>query len=68
MITKMTDPYILGWDIQFPNEKSLHLSLGHLKSNWKKQFSTQMISKMTEPYIICGDTQIPTEKDSSVLK
>ena len=67
MTTKMTDPYILCWDIQVSNERSLHLSLGHLKSNWKKQLSIQMISKMTEPYIICGDTQIPTEKDSSGL-
>ena len=36
MITKMTDPYILCWDIQVSKERSLHLSLGHLKSNWKK--------------------------------
>ena len=33
MITKMTDPYILCWDIQVSNERSFHLSLGHLKSN-----------------------------------
>ena len=63
----MTDPYILCWDIQVSNERRFHLSFGHLKSNWRKQFSIQMISKMTEPYIICGDTQIPTEKDSSAL-
>ena len=67
MITKMTDPDILCWDIQISNERSIHLSLGHLKSNWKKQFSIQMISKMREPDIICGETQIPTEKDSSAL-
>ena len=58
----MTDPYILCWDIQVSNERSLHISLGHLKSNWKKQFSLQMISKMTEPYIICGDKKFQLKK------
>ena len=31
MITKMTAPYILCWHIQVSIERSLHLSLGHLK-------------------------------------
>ena len=52
MITKITDNYILCWDIQVANKRSFHLSLGHLKSNWVKQFSIQMISKMTEPCIL----------------
>ena len=68
MITKMKDPYILCWHIQVSIEGSLHLSLGNLRQNWKKQSSIQMISKMTEPYIVCGKTQISTEKDSSVMK
>ena len=32
----MTDPYILCWDIQVSNEKSLHLSLGHFKIQLEK--------------------------------
>ena len=67
MITKMTDPYILCWDIQVSNERSLHLLLGHLKSNWKKQFSIKMISKMTEPYILCeGDSDPNWERQFSI--
>ena len=36
MITKMTDPDILCWRIQISIERSLHISLGHSNSNWKK--------------------------------
>ena len=48
MISKITEHYILGRDIQVSTEK--------------KQFSIEMILKMTEPCILCGDIQIPTEK------
>ena len=48
MISKITELYILCWDIQVSTEK--------------RQFSIEMISKMTEPCILCGDIQIPTEK------
>ena len=64
----MTDPYILCWDIQVSNERSLHLSFGHLKILLDKTVQYPKISKMTEAYILCGDPQIPTEKDSLVLK
>ena len=68
LISKMTEPYIYGSDIQIPADWTLHPLLGHSNSNWKRQFIIEMISKMTENYILCGDIQIPTEKNGSLSK
>ena len=74
MISKMTEPCILWWDIQIPTEKSLqhrndfnyqrtlHPLWGHSNPNWKTQIIIEMITKMTDPYILCWDIQVSNER------
>ena len=77
---QLTEPYIfvgtiqipVGKAVQYPNDfkddRTLYRLLGHLNSNWKRQFNPEMISKITELYIIWGEIQTPTKKHSLVLK